>query len=174
MDLLRSLPIGLYLEKPETWLHKLDARVKLIWLMSFLATPLLANPYWRLSLVGVLIILTLSAAIPLRVWRQQMGWLLAFCALLLVITCITPDGLAVNYSPRLPQSDIEFVNPTDYQYVLITCNRSKIRITGIRITSPFLGERRRLQKVVGRGTTVIVLRTYGDKWATCLPIHPPQ
>jgi Cobalt transport protein len=65
MDLLRSLPIGLYLEQPVTWLHRLDSRVKLAWLMTFLIAPILANPIWRLTLVGMLIILTLTASILL-------------------------------------------------------------------------------------------------------------
>jgi energy-coupling factor transport system permease protein len=141
MDLLKSLPIGLYLEQPITWLHKLDSRVKLGWLMSFLAAPLLANSAWRIGLVFVLILLTFLAAIPLRVWRQQMGWLLAFCALLFVLTCITPDGLAVNYSPRLPESELQFVASTDYKYVLIS--QSWLNITrrsldlAIRISTLF-------------------------------------
>ena len=56
MDLLRSLPLGLYLEKPITWLHKLDPRVKLIWLMSFLLSPVLGSSIWRLVLVAILIL----------------------------------------------------------------------------------------------------------------------
>ena len=75
MDLLKSLPIGLYLEKPLTWLHKLDSRVKLAWLMSLIVSPLLANPYWRLFLVGFLLIITWSASIPWRVQKNQMVWL---------------------------------------------------------------------------------------------------
>jgi energy-coupling factor transport system permease protein len=75
MDLLRTLPIGLYLENPVTWLHRLDPRVKMLWLMGFLLTPLLANAVWRLVLVALLIALTILARIPLRVWRQQLGWL---------------------------------------------------------------------------------------------------
>ncbi len=106
MDLLRSLPLGLYLEQPVTWLHYLDSRVKLIWLMSFLAAPLLANPYCRLAVVVVLILLTLSARIPLRVWRQQMGWLLMLSVFVFILTAIAPDGLAVDHQPRLPDRDI--------------------------------------------------------------------
>jgi hypothetical protein len=64
MDLLRSLPIGLYLEQPITWLHRLDARVKMAWLVSILVTPILANAYWRFFLVALLILLTLAARIP--------------------------------------------------------------------------------------------------------------
>ncbi|NMG08314.1 energy-coupling factor transporter transmembrane protein EcfT [Brasilonema sp. UFV-L1] len=102
MDLLRSLPIGLYLEQPQTWLHKLDPRVKLIWLMSFLTTYILANNVWRVVLVVVLIITTLIARIPRRVWQQQMGWLVTLCFLVLVILAISPDGLGIKYQPRLP------------------------------------------------------------------------
>lgn len=120
MDLLRSLPIGLYLEKPLTWLHQLDPRVKLAWLCSFLLSPLLANPYFRLILVLLLFLLTLSARIPLRVWRQQVGWLLLVSFLVFMITLVAPDGLAINYNPRFPtvESTESLPQPTDYQYLL--------------------------------------------------------
>jgi len=100
MDILRALPLGLYLEQPVTWLHRLDPRVKLFWLMGFLLTPLLANAYWRIVLVLLLMLLTLIARIPLRVWRQQMGWLLTLCSLIFVMTAIAPDGLLVEHQPR--------------------------------------------------------------------------
>ncbi|KAB8330669.1 energy-coupling factor transporter transmembrane protein EcfT [Scytonema tolypothrichoides VB-61278] len=102
MDLLRSLPIGLYLEQPQTWLHKLDPRVKLIWLMSFLTTYILANNLWRVLLVVLLIIATLIARIPRKVWQQQMGLVLTASFFILVILPITPDGLGIKYQPRLP------------------------------------------------------------------------
>ncbi|MFM7448212.1 MAG: energy-coupling factor transporter transmembrane component T family protein [Leptolyngbyaceae cyanobacterium] len=102
MDFLRSLPLGLYLEQPITWLHRLDPRVKLAWLMTFLAAPLLASATWRIALVGLLILITLTAQIPLRVWRQQMGWLLGLSLLVFALTAILPDGLKTTHQPRLP------------------------------------------------------------------------
>ena len=106
MDLLRSLPLGLYLEQPQTWLHKLDPRVKFGWLMSFLTTYIFANTMWRVILVLVLIFITLLAWIPRRVWRQQMGWLLTLCLFVLAIVSISPDALGVKYQPRLPITPI--------------------------------------------------------------------
>ena len=94
MDLLRSLPLGLYLEQPLTWLHHLDPRVKLAWLMSFLLAPVLANPLWRIALAAMLILLTFSALIPWRVWRQQMVWLLMLSSLIFILIAISPDGLS--------------------------------------------------------------------------------
>ncbi len=126
MDLLRSLPLGLYLEQPITWLHQLDPRVKLAWSMSFLAAPVLANSVWRIGLVVLLILVTFTAAIPLRVWRQQMGWLLMLAFFVLIMGSISPDGMGIDYQSRLPA---EATAPivSDYQYVLF--KRGPITVT---------------------------------------------
>ncbi|MGB5900538.1 MAG: CbiQ family ECF transporter T component [Geitlerinemataceae cyanobacterium] len=108
MDLLRSLPLGLYLEQPVTWLHHLDPRVKLAWLMSFLLWPVLASPLCRAVLVGVLILLTLAARIPRRVWKQQLGLPLFFCVLILAISAIAPDGIGGEHQPRFPKDELSF------------------------------------------------------------------
>ncbi|MEA5581659.1 energy-coupling factor transporter transmembrane protein EcfT [Nodularia harveyana UHCC-0300] len=102
MDLLRSLPLGLYLEQPQTWLHKLDPRVKIAWLMSFLTSYSFANNQWRILLVVLLILFTLMARIPQRVWKEQMGWLLTLTLFVFLLISISPDGLGVQYQPRLP------------------------------------------------------------------------
>ena len=171
MDLLRSLPIGLYLEQPVTWLHRIDPRVKLAWLMTFLVAPLLANPYWRLSLLGLLVILTISAAIPLRVWRQQMGWLLILSVLVFLITAIAPDGLAVKSQPRLPElcfngkqelitpqltpsAELEchsyLPQPTSYKYVLV-------ETTAIKFLPKITITRRSLDVAIRISTLVFTL-----------------
>lgn len=149
MDLLRSLPIGLYLEQPLTWLHRLDPRVKLGWLIGILVTPILANAEWRFFLVGLLLLLTLSARVPLRVWRQQMGWLLLLSTLVMLLTMVMPDGLVITQQPRLPTAsdmaqmadpiaDLPVLpQPSNYRYVLY--DRWPITITqrsrelGIRV-----------------------------------------
>lgn len=118
MDLLRSLPIGLYIEKPLTWLHRLDPRVKLAWLMSLILTPLLANPYWRIFLVVLLIFLTITASIPWRVQKTQVSWLVFFLCLVFLITLFASDGFNLRYQPRLPLEDSLNLQPTNYRYVL--------------------------------------------------------
>ncbi|MEO0867309.1 MAG: CbiQ family ECF transporter T component [Cyanobacteria bacterium J06642_11] len=130
MDLLRSLPIGLYLEQPRTWLHRIDARVKLAWLISFLLTPVLANTTWRVALVVILSILTLTARIPWRVWRQQMGGLLLLFTFASLLIMVMPDGVAVVSQPRWPTPDevadldtpfkiLGNLPAKDYRYVLL-------------------------------------------------------
>jgi energy-coupling factor transport system permease protein len=107
MDLLRSLPLGSYLEQPITWLHRLDPRVKLAWLMTFLITPLLANLTWRIGVVVLLCLITVFAKIPWRALKQQMKWILIFCLLILVTTAVIPDGMAVRSQPRLPAHELQ-------------------------------------------------------------------
>ncbi|MGB3299176.1 MAG: CbiQ family ECF transporter T component [Phormidesmis sp.] len=102
MDLLRSLPIGLYMEQPVTWLHRIDARVKVVWLTSVLLAPILANVSCRIAIVVFLVLLTVSARIPLRVWRQQMGWLLLVGVMVTGLLLVMPDGVAISQQPRLP------------------------------------------------------------------------
>jgi energy-coupling factor transport system permease protein len=154
MDLLRSLPIGLYLEQPFTWLHRIDPRVKLFWLISFLLTPIAANVVWRSALVGLLLLVTLMARIPLRVWRRQVGLVLGFSLLLLLVTISAPDGVNATHQPRLPQNDLAMLQfppapteakvpqlpqPSSYRYVLfqksfITVTRRSVELA-IRIST---------------------------------------
>ncbi|MGF1535043.1 MAG: energy-coupling factor transporter transmembrane component T family protein [Elainellaceae cyanobacterium] len=130
MDLLRSLPIGLYLEQPSTWLHRIDGRVKFAWLLSFLLTPIAASPAWRLIVVALLLGLTLISGIPRRVWQRQVALLLGFALLLFLVTLLLPDGIDVSYQPRLPPGDVvplsdspsgppNLPQPSGYRYVLV-------------------------------------------------------
>ncbi len=141
MDLLRSLPLGLYLEQPITWLHKLDPRVKFIWLMSFLTTYIFASTLWRVILVVLLIVTTLISGIPRRVWRQQMGYLLSVCFLVLIIASLSPDGMGIDYQQRLPEQQVvnrspssdratnpilSIFKPQEYNYVLFAKGPVKV------------------------------------------------
>ena len=124
MDLLRSLPIGSYLEQPVTWLHKVDPRVKLAWLMTYLIAPIMSNAFWRIGLAASLILLTVVAGIPFRVWRKQIGWLLLLCTFMFLFGSIAPDNLAVEHQIRTPSfcSDVEITDVSDSQAIpLLDC-----------------------------------------------------
>lgn len=100
MDILRHVPLGIYLESPFTWLHRLDPRVKLIWLLSVLLSPILATNLWRLLVVAVLIGLTWISLIPLRVWVRQLPLVLVLGLATFFLTAIAPDGLGVTPIPQ--------------------------------------------------------------------------
>lgn len=150
MDILRSLPIGLYLEQPATWLHRLDPRIKLLALLTFLLSPIQANDLWRVAIALMLIVLTITAKIPARAWKQQMGILLLLAFMTFAIATISPDGFNVSIQPRRPIPEIQTTTapnspsltlnlpqPTPYKYVLlkagsITVTRKSLDL-GLRV-----------------------------------------
>ena len=88
MDWLRQLPIGQYVDDGDgdregsgSWLKRLDPRVKLVWTLAFLVTPILAGPLWRLALVGLLLLITAVSGLPWRLWRQSLPLLIALALL---------------------------------------------------------------------------------------------
>jgi energy-coupling factor transport system permease protein len=103
MDLLRSLPLGLYLEQPVTWLHRLDPRVKLAWLIGFLLMTIWANVLGRFALMGLLIAIAFAARIPWRALKQQLGFVLLFGGLLFLVALLIPDSTTTLQQPRWPE-----------------------------------------------------------------------
>ena len=152
MDILRSLPIGLYLEQPITWLHRLDPRIKLFGLLTVLLSPIQANAFWRIAIAVLLIILTFAAKIPMRIWKQQMGILLLLAFMTLAIATISPDGFNTTVQPRRPLPEvsvsadkpiiappltIKLPQPNSYSYVIwkagnITVTRRSVDL-GMRV-----------------------------------------
>ncbi len=127
MDLLRSLPIGTYLEQPVTWLHRLDPRVKLGWLLSFLLAPILASATWKIGLVVLLVIISILAGIPWRALKQQMGWLLVVGLLIFGSGMFLPDAITTLHQLRSPPDPgVAIVQP--YQYVLFKIDAGIVQL----------------------------------------------
>jgi energy-coupling factor transport system permease protein len=167
MDLLRSLPIGTYLEQPITWLHRLDPRVKLGWLLSFLLAPVLASPAWKLALVALLVIISILARIPWRALKQQMGWLLLICAVLFVVGMLSPDGINVTHQPRSPADTLVTI-AKPYQYVLFQLDSGMIHL---KITKKSIENAIHLSTLiftVAYSTSVYLLTTSPEEIATGL------
>ncbi len=167
MDLLRSLPIGLYLEQPTTWLHRLDPRVKLGWLLSFLIAPILANPLWKLSLVGLLVMISILAGIPWRALKQQMGWLLVAGGVIFLAGLLSPDTFNVSHQLRSPPDlGAEIIQP--YQYVLFKIDTGPIHL---KITRKSIENAIHLSTLVftlAYSTTIYLLTTAPEEITTGL------
>jgi energy-coupling factor transport system permease protein len=92
MDWLRQIPIGQYVDGTGSWLRDLDPRLKLAWTLAFLLTPILAGPWWRLALVGLLLLTTACSGLPWRIWRRTLPLLLALSLLVGVLATFLPAG----------------------------------------------------------------------------------
>jgi energy-coupling factor transport system permease protein len=167
MDLLRSLPIGLYLEQPTTWLHRLDPRVKLGWLLSFLIAPILANPIWKLSLVALLVMISILAGIPWRALKQQMGWLLIAGGVIFLIGLLSPDTLNVSHQLRSPPDlGAEIAQP--YQYVLFKIDTGPIHLKITRKSIESAIYLSTLMFTLAYSTTIYLLTTAPEEITTGL------
>ena len=110
MDWLRQIPIGQYVEASgpggTSWLHRLDPRLKLAWTLAFLVTPVMAGPTWRISLVGLLLLVTLLSGVPSRLWRRSVPALLAFAVLVGLLSLVLPASPAPNAGLQRPPGEI--------------------------------------------------------------------
>jgi len=92
MDWLRQLPIGQYVDGTGGWLRRLDPRLKLVWTLAFLLTPILAGPLWRLALVALLLLLTARSGLPARLWAKGVSLLLLVALAVGVLAAVLPTG----------------------------------------------------------------------------------
>lgn len=83
-----------------------------------------------------LIVLTLAAGIPARVWKQQMGLLMLLSVMTFAIATFSPDGLNVTHQPRrsiaepvvsqVSSQNRASTSPTPYKYVLFKAGNIQI------------------------------------------------
>ncbi len=140
MDILRQVPLGVYIPSPQGWLHRLDPRSKMAWLLSFILTPILASSAWRLGLVVALLLITTSA-LPWRMWWRQALGLLLLGSVMCAIALFSPDALGVTpapqrqiWQPPLTPAKITLPQPTPYRYELVNVSLGPIPIRASRRT----------------------------------------
>ncbi|MEB3255399.1 MAG: CbiQ family ECF transporter T component [Synechococcaceae cyanobacterium] len=109
MDWLRQLPIGQYVDPGRGgggWLSRLDPRLKFGWTLAFLVTPILAGPRWRLSLVALLVLITLTSGLPARLWRRSLALWLALSLAVGVLAAFLPADAIAPASLQRPPGEL--------------------------------------------------------------------
>ena len=113
MDVLRQIPIGQYAAPDPaepaggaSWLRRLDPRLKLAWSLVFLVTPILAGPLWRLSLVGLLLLITAISGLSWRLWRRSLPLLLVLALLVGGLAALLPAGSAPPSALQRPPAEL--------------------------------------------------------------------
>jgi len=113
VDVLRQIPIGQYAAPDPaepaggaSWLRRLDPRLKLAWSLVFLVTPILAGPLWRLSLVGLLLLITAISGLSWRLWRRSLPLLLLLALLVGGLAALLPAGSAPPAALQRPPAEL--------------------------------------------------------------------
>ncbi len=116
MDWLRQVPIGQYVaEDPSevrgrgSWLRRIDPRLKLLWTVAFLVTPILAGPIWRLALVALLLLITFASGLPWRLWRRSVPLLLGLALLVGGLATVLPASEVGPAPLQRPPAEIRLM-----------------------------------------------------------------
>ncbi|CAI5481377.1 unnamed protein product [Closterium sp. Yama58-4] len=94
-----SAPIGSFIAEPVTVLHRLDPRVKQLWLLLLVLLPARAGLDLRLALCAFLIALTLLA-LPASIARAQLWRSLLVTAFIFLGLAFSTDGVPAFVQPR--------------------------------------------------------------------------
>ncbi len=108
MDFLKKLPIGQYVPGDSGWIRRIDPRIKFLWVMMFLITPVLAGSLWRVGLVLLLLVITCLSLLPLRIWWRSVSYLAIFSILIGLITTFLPTSepsIAISFRSPLELSN---------------------------------------------------------------------
>jgi len=110
MDWLRKIPLGQYVAGNIGWLRRIDPRLKMLWVLLFLLSPVLAGEIWRIALVVALFVITFCSRLPIRIWWRSFLLLILLGLIVGALSLFLPTGetsgvLAVRSPQELPNAE---------------------------------------------------------------------
>ncbi|XP_051152726.1 protein ABCI12, chloroplastic isoform X2 [Andrographis paniculata] len=93
-----SSPIAQYISSPTTFLHNVDPRIKMAWLLALVILPAKSEIAIRVGVVLYLAMLSIWVQ-PTEVWKDQLGRVTLLCGILFILL-----GLSTDSAPSLLRS----------------------------------------------------------------------
>ncbi|XP_042469438.1 protein ABCI12, chloroplastic-like [Zingiber officinale] len=100
-----SSPICQFIESPRTFLHSVDPRIKLAWLLALVILPARSHIYMRLGLVLYLTVLSIWI-LPNRIWMDQLGRVALLSGILFIMLGFGSDTVPSLAQLRTPPPSI--------------------------------------------------------------------
>ncbi|KAE8646681.1 protein ABCI12, chloroplastic [Cucumis sativus] len=94
-------PISQFISSPVTFLHSVDPRIKLIWLLALVVLPARSNITIRFGLVIFLAFLSIWI-LPTELWKDQLGRVSILSGILFVMLGLGADGVPSLIQSRTP------------------------------------------------------------------------
>ncbi|GER26105.1 energy-coupling factor transporter transmembrane protein EcfT [Striga asiatica] len=118
-----SSPIAQYISNPVTFLHRVDPRIKMVWLLALVILPAGSNMKMRVAVVAYLTLLSIWVQ-PTAVWKDQLGRVTLICGILFVLLGLSTDSAPSLLRSRSPPSSLTGLPapPTSfegYKYVIV-------------------------------------------------------
>ncbi|KAK1272963.1 hypothetical protein QJS04_geneDACA019028 [Acorus gramineus] len=96
-----SSPVGQFVASPLTFLHSVDPRIKLVWLLSLVLLPARSHIIMRFGLVMFLALLSIWI-LPTHVWKDQLGRASLLSGVLFLMLSLGSDGVPPVVQLRTP------------------------------------------------------------------------
>lgn len=100
-----SSPIAQYISSPTTFLHNVDPRIKMAWLLALVILPAKSDMSMRLGVVIYLALLSMWVQ-PTEVWKDQLGRVTLLCGILFVLLGLSTDSAPSLLRSRSPPSSV--------------------------------------------------------------------
>ncbi|PIN08515.1 hypothetical protein CDL12_18907 [Handroanthus impetiginosus] len=118
-----SSPIAQYISSPTTFLHSVDPRIKMAWLLTLVILPAKSDLTMRVGVVIYLALLSIWIQ-PTEVWKDQLGRVTLLCGILFVLLGFGTDGAPSLLSSRSPPSSVTGLSAfppslKGYRYVIM-------------------------------------------------------
>ncbi|GAV63339.1 CbiQ domain-containing protein [Cephalotus follicularis] len=94
-------PICQFISSPTTFLHSVDPRVKLVWLLALVVLPARSHIVMRFGLVIYIALLSMWF-LPTNVWMDQLGRVSLISGILFIMLGLGSDGVPPLVQPRTP------------------------------------------------------------------------
>lgn len=96
-----SSPICQFIPSPATFLHSVDPRIKLVWLLVLVFLPARSHVYMRFGIVLYLALLS-TWVLPEYVWKDQLCRVALLSLILFIALGLSADGALPSLSSRTP------------------------------------------------------------------------
>ncbi|XP_061347925.1 protein ABCI12, chloroplastic [Gastrolobium bilobum] len=132
-------PIGQFVSSPITFLHSIDPRVKLVWLLALVVLPARSHMIMRFGLVIYLTLLSIWV-LPRNVWTDQLGRVYLLSGLLFITLGLGSDGVPALVQLRTPPPAMMGlpsipVSLTGYSYVITKLGPLTFTRKGLSVAS---------------------------------------
>nr|GEX38431.1 protein ABCI12, chloroplastic [Tanacetum cinerariifolium]GEX38436.1 protein ABCI12, chloroplastic [Tanacetum cinerariifolium] len=134
-----SGPICQFIAKPETFLHQVDPRIKLAWLLVLVVLPARSHIYMRFGLITFLGLLSVWI-LPRQVWTDQLGRAALLSGILFLMLGLGADTLPMVVQSRTPPPSLmglPSIPPSydGYSYLLFKLGPLQLTRKGLSVAS---------------------------------------
>ncbi|XP_031500461.1 protein ABCI12, chloroplastic [Nymphaea colorata] len=98
-------PIAQFVPAPTTFLHSLDPRVKLVWLLTLVVLPARSHVVMRVGIVVYLSLLSILT-LPKQIWKDQLGRVFFLSGVLFLMLALGSDGVPPLVQSRSPPASV--------------------------------------------------------------------